>query len=120
MYAYTISQNRIVGFVDSQEEFDNLPAVIKKDLDLCMPEQVYDATDDVETKMQKLFDKAKVYWEFWEENDQIHIDIDGDWKHDHRFCDNLMESLGYTKIDEFLLEPSEDDWYSARHIYKAA
>ena len=122
MYAYTFSKRmqRIVGTVDSKQQFDDMPVFIKEDIELCMPDQVYDKNDEPELKLQKLFDKANVYWEFWEDNGQINIDIDGDWKHDHGFCDNLMESLGYRKIDEFLLEPSEDDWYNARHIYKAA
>lgn len=119
MYAYTITKrdSRIVGVIDSQEEYDKFPDFVKKDIDIILPDKVYDAADDDELKIQKLFEKAGQYWEFWKENDKILIDIDGDWKHDHIFCDHLMASLGYKCEKEFLLEESESDWYNARHIY---
>lgn len=119
MYAYTITKrnSRIVGVIDSQEEYDKFPDFVKNDIDTILPEKVYDAADDDELKIQKLFEKAGQYWEFWSQDGQIYIDVDGDWKHDHIFCDNLMASLGYKKENEYLLEPSDDDCYNARHIY---
>jgi len=54
----------------------------------------------------------------WEDTDGLHIYVlDGDWKHQHLFLKHLMEQFGYTFVQENP-EPSEDDCYTAEHIYK--
>lgn len=49
----------------------------------------------------------------------IHVDVEGDWKHDHLWFKNLMnEIFDATQISETLLEDSESDYYSAEHTYR--
>ena len=56
--------------------------------------------------------------EIYEDDDGVHIHIEmGDWSHEHQKCKILMGMLGYRQVyvDS---EPSEDDCYSAWHLYK--
>lgn len=41
----------------------------------------------------------------------------GDWKHDHMFCDYLMEQKGYVRIAEVVTEEDGSDAYSSVHRY---
>ena len=41
----------------------------------------------------------------------------GDWKHEHLCCDKLMESMGYTKIQEIITEDNGTDCYSSEHTF---
>ncbi len=119
MYGYLIDKHdqRIVGILETKEFFDTTPDCIKKDYDVLTPDKVYDASDSDERKIEKLFGKAGQHLDFWREDDKYIIDVEGDWKHDHLFCDDLMGSLGFKCEDESLLEESDSDWYSARHTY---
>lgn len=47
----------------------------------------------------------------------FYIAIDGDWKHDHLRSKWIMEDNGYRFIGS-VSEPSEEDWYSAKHYYR--
>ena len=47
---------------------------------------------------------------------EINIE-DGDWKHDHGYCDYLMGELGYKCIKEEVTDEHGDDWYSSVHTY---
>jgi len=48
----------------------------------------------------------------------IDINIEwGDWKHDHGYCDYLMEQIGYVKINEVVTEENGSDCYSSLHRY---
>ncbi len=118
MYAYLTTKvdGRIVGVLDTKEEYEN-SACLKRDCNILMPEEVFSKNDDDEQKAMKLFEKAKRYWETWEENGEISIDIEGDWKHDHLFCDHLMGSIGYVKVSEDVQE-SDEDFYESCHIYR--
>lgn len=52
------------------------------------------------------------------ENHLHEISIDwGDWKHDHGYCDYLMQQAGYTCIAEQVTEEDGSDTYSAIHRY---
>lgn len=55
-------------------------------------------------------------------NADLSIVVDGDWKHDHAYCDNLVKQaaakLGYSvKTWEEVIDPSEDDSYASIHFY---
>lgn len=53
----------------------------------------------------------------WEEPDGIHIYvIEGDWKHQHKWLEVLMEEFGYIQTDE-IEEPSDNDAYTSEHIF---
>ena len=41
----------------------------------------------------------------------------GDWKHDHGWCDSLMENIGYEVFNEILTEENGSDCYSSDHIF---
>ena len=41
----------------------------------------------------------------------------GDWKHEHLCCDKLMESMGYTKVQEIITEDNGTDCYSSEHTF---
>ena len=42
----------------------------------------------------------------------------GDWKHDHMWCDRLMEYLGYSLTNSIVTEEDGSDCYSAERYYK--
>lgn len=41
----------------------------------------------------------------------------GDWKHEHGWCDVLMEYLSYKKVAESVTEENGSDCYSSIHYY---
>ena len=41
----------------------------------------------------------------------------GDWKHEHLWCKNLMEYLGYKEIGSKVTEEDGSDCYSAIHYF---
>ena len=50
--------------------------------------------------------------------DSVSVQIDwGDWKHEHRWCNDLMRYLGYTCGDEVVTEENGSDCYSATHYF---
>lgn len=51
---------------------------------------------------------------------EISVEIDGDWKHDHLYADNLMGNYFGTDlsgIGEDILEESDNDSYYSCHTY---
>ena len=57
--------------------------------------------------------------EVWDnDKDSFGVKIEwGDWKHDHGWCDDLMEYLGYCCGDVVVTEENGSDCYSAIHYY---
>lgn len=47
---------------------------------------------------------------------EVHIEW-GDWKHEHGYCDYLMEELGYKKLGDRITEEDGSDCYSAVHFF---
>lgn len=48
----------------------------------------------------------------------VSIEIDGDWKHDHLYADELMEeNFSVFKVDKAITEDTGSDWYPAIHTY---
>lgn len=45
------------------------------------------------------------------------IEVNGDWKHSHRYIETLMNEIGYKQIFNHLLEPSDCDWYHSVHRF---
>ena len=51
----------------------------------------------------------------------VAVDIEwGDWKHEHLWCKNLMEYLGYKEIGSKVTEEDGSDTYSAIHYFLKA
>lgn len=49
----------------------------------------------------------------------LDVNIDwGDWKHDHKYCDYLMEKIGWELESECVSDDDGSDCYSATHTYK--
>ena len=44
----------------------------------------------------------------------------GDWKHEHGWCDVLMEYISYEKVTESVTEENGSDCYSSIHYYHKA
>lgn len=46
------------------------------------------------------------------------LEVRGDWKHSHLYCDYLMSKhLGYKFVTEKVTESDGSDWYTAIRIY---
>ena len=118
---FTISNrdNRIVGtsevndlsledsYIMNEYHFEEVNEYLKK----------LNYTDEID-KILKIMQLAKLYSEIWEENDKVFAEIPwGDWKHEHLFCDCLMEALGYKKKYVNVTEEDGSDCYSAIHCY---
>ena len=53
-------------------------------------------------------------------NDFNKVDVNieyGDWKHEHKFCDELMKEMGWKLESECYNEDFDSDCYSSTHIY---
>ena len=52
------------------------------------------------------------------ESNVIKIEIEwGDWKHEHRYADYIMEKYSFSKIYEQITEEDGSDCYSSIHYY---
>lgn len=50
----------------------------------------------------------------------VYITIEwGDWRHEHGFCDHLMEQFGYVNTECQVTDSDGSDCYSAKHRYIA-
>lgn len=45
------------------------------------------------------------------------IQVDGDWKHEHIMLDEIMKHYGFVYLLKEIVEESDGDWYTAKHIY---
>ena len=78
-----------------------------------------DYTKPLEMMIDKYLADNGIYGEMRCCNDEcvaIHIDW-GDWKHDHRWCNELMDYLGWGEGDCIVTEENGSDCYSATHYY---
>lgn len=48
----------------------------------------------------------------------VAIQVNGDWKHSHGWCNVLMGYLGYELKAEQVTEENGSDWYESIHYYK--
>ena len=46
-----------------------------------------------------------------------YVRIDGDWKHDHRFADYLLEQIGLKALGQKDIVEDGGDWYESTHTY---
>ena len=76
---------------------------------------------DIEAQCRELINASGIAANVWSDDPKyIYIDIDmGDWKHDHRFCDGLMEKVFNLRPEAVnITNDTENDCYGAIHIYK--
>lgn len=108
--------DRIVGVTDSpisKEEYAKLNLHIK-----AVSEYLKSCVND-EDKLNKLFNEARfpADWEYTTDGN-IMVEINwGDWKHEHLFCNDLMNAAGFYLISEEVTEEDGSDCYSAIRIY---
>ena len=71
-------------------------------------------------EIEKYLKDHKVYADVEENGDEISVTIEmGDWKHDHLYCRDLMQELGYTQVgEEPFDEDTPDDCYSSTHYFR--
>lgn len=55
--------------------------------------------------------------DIWEENSEIHIVLDGNWKTTHLKCKHLMKDKDYYERDSKNIDPSDQDTYNSEHIF---
>lgn len=73
---------------------------------------------DEDDKILKVMKAAGLYNYINKTSDGYDIEIEwGDWKHDHKFTDDIMEVLGYVLLQEKVTEEDGSDCYSAIHYY---
>ena len=71
--------------------------------------------------IHKYLDDNGIYGEIWQDDDYIGVEINwGDWKHDHAWCRNAMEYIGYNEIYETVTEENGTDCYCAVHAFSKA
>ena len=70
------------------------------------------------TNILNYLNKNGVFGEIDETDDFIIVHILwGDWKHEHAYCDYLMEKKGYKLVREKVTEQNGSDCYSSAHLY---
>ena len=120
---FTVSKldNRIVGTTDDAEKstLHDLAWFTERysfiDVDEYLKELNYTDEDD---KILKVMRAAGLYNWIDKTPEGYNSEIEwGDWKHDHKFCDDLMRVLGYDLLQEELTEEDGSDCYSAIHYY---
>lgn len=74
--------------------------------------------DDINSRIDRYLKDNRLFpEEVYVDGETCIIDIDGDWKHDHGWCNVLMGYLGYTLGDEIVTEDTGSDWYGSRHYF---
>ena len=76
-----------------------------------------ESTDELD-RIDKVFQRAGLSYDIYGDK-TISVEIIwGDWKHDHLFCDSLMEVLGYKHVNTKVTEEDGSDTYSAIREYE--
>lgn len=73
-----------------------------------------------EERIQNFLDDNGVWAEVYQVSGTTAIAVDiswGDWKHEHLWCRDLMNFLGYAEIGSKVTEENGSDCYSAIHYF---
>ena len=72
-----------------------------------------------ERMIQKYLSDNGIWAEVYHSGDDIQVSISvGDWKHEHLWCRDLMDYIGYAQAEEEVTEENGSDCYSAIHTYR--
>lgn len=113
---YYVLNSRICGTIDNPLE---IPDELRKEYSFVDTVEYLKECKTDEDKIQTILNNANVYWEYYFDGDILCVEIEwGDWKHDHRFCDGLMKSIGYKLISEEVTDSDGSDAYSSVHTYR--
>ena len=85
-------------------------------------EVVFIPNDDITNKDERIAQYLSdngVYGEVYTNSEgETMVSISwGDWKHDHAWCTDLMEYIGFQEDNEIETEENGSDCYSAEHYY---
>ena len=78
------------------------------------PKNNYSREDE---RIARFLEDNGVYAEVYKSAIIVHVEINGDWKHEHGWGDVLMGYLGYKKLGEEVTEENGSDWYGSIHKY---
>ena len=80
-----------------------------------------DQSLDVDYRLYKYLNDNGLYTDVYVDKDfhgMVTVSIEwGDWKHDHGWCRNLMEYLGYEEVSCEVTAENGSDTYSADHKF---
>lgn len=91
-------------------------------------DDAYSKANALANEIENLFNENQINAEFWDIDIYEHpmfpranitFRIDGDWKHDHLFADDLVAEKFGSKVSISITdeEDSDSDWYAAKHVY---
>ncbi len=79
----------------------------------------YNSDLQIEREVQKYLDDHDLWGDVSVHDGVVSVEIHwGDWKHDHWYCQDLMNELGYTLINKVVTEEDGSDTFSAIHTYE--
>lgn len=107
----------------AEEQFEETKKFYPEGCRLATPEEIGISNDmSLEEQFDRLLTLATNTTDVYREGNKINVAIEyGDWKHDHRFADQLVEVAFGEQIkgkDEIVTEQDGSDTYSAEHIYE--
>lgn len=80
-----------------------------------------DQSLDTDYRLYKYLNENGIYADVYADNSfhgMVTVSIEwGDWKHDHGWCRNLMEYLGYEEVSCEVTAENGSDTYSADHKF---
>lgn len=86
-----------------------------------MEEKIYTLLKAMEGDIIRIFKENKIWYDWWTDFTKFAICINiewGDWKHDHRYMDYIMQQNGYVKFEEELTREDGSDCYDSIHYYR--
>lgn len=107
----------------AEEEFAKVKDHFPDDCYLADPKELGIRDDmDLEEKVAKLLGYVCGGAEVYTENNKLKVYIEwGDWKHEHKFADHILDVAFGDELmykDEVVMEEDGSDCYSAEHIYE--
>ena len=79
---------------------------------------------ELEIDLEKLLNNESIYFEYVQViRNNIYIELEGDWKHTHLYCDHLVRLFMGVRNNEVTnirvceIGHSDCDWYRARRQY---
>ena len=121
---YCIITDGHVCHVAKKEDLDEALMAwrgIYRDAEAVPIEKVVGTPGSVIDQVRELFEKMEYPYEIYTQGRKVCIEIEqGDWRHDHRNADDIMETaFGFILEDEIVTYGDEDenDWYGSVHTY---
>lgn len=121
---YCIIADGHVRHVAKKEDLDEVLQAWRgmyRDAEAVPMEEAVGTSGPVIDQIRELFEKMEYPYEIYMQGRKVCIEIEqGDWRHDHRNADDIMETaFGFILEDETVINEDEDesDWYGSVHTY---